>query len=268
MSFPQIPNITPSINISIEDVTNLLLASIAFEELGLAHIINAEAEKIQYMLGTLPGQSAVPPANFGSLISVNRSVVSILRNIIKQQMLLQFKLEDVLEISTCTATTQTMTSTTTTTETTTSATATTTTTTSEVRCTLSVGYYKNHPEVVFALITAAGGSVLLGDGGGASYTVTTANAIEVLSFNTPVPPAPSMPPLAEQYQNLYAQLLAAKLNVQGGASCEFAIIEIAAADAFLSASAPEIGMDGAAEIADNLALYNEGNAPECPGHCQ
>ncbi|MFD0051596.1 hypothetical protein ACFVHQ_20150 [Actinomycetes bacterium NPDC127524] len=46
MSFPNIPNVTPPISVTIGEAVNLLLASIAFEEPGLAHIINAEAEKI------------------------------------------------------------------------------------------------------------------------------------------------------------------------------------------------------------------------------
>ena len=53
MSFPNIPDIDANIDISREEALNLLLASVAFEELGLAHIINAEGEKIQYLLGTL-----------------------------------------------------------------------------------------------------------------------------------------------------------------------------------------------------------------------
>ncbi|HEY9061608.1 MAG TPA: hypothetical protein VIO64_14035 [Pseudobacteroides sp.] len=51
MSFPNIPNITPKIDTNKNNTINLLLDSIVFEELGLAHIINAEAEKIQYVLG-------------------------------------------------------------------------------------------------------------------------------------------------------------------------------------------------------------------------
>lgn len=98
MSFPNIPDVNPAIDIEREDVISLLLASVAFEELGLAHIINAEAEKIQYVLGTLEGQIPVVPTSIDDLIAINDSVNGTLRSIIKTQMLLQFKLEDILEI--------------------------------------------------------------------------------------------------------------------------------------------------------------------------
>ncbi len=108
MSFPNIPDVDASIDISIEDSVNLLLASVAFEELGLAHLINAEAEKIQYVLGTIEGQTRLdPPPTMDDLLVVNHSVDQTLRDIIKKEMLLQFKLEDVLTISTTTTTTST-----------------------------------------------------------------------------------------------------------------------------------------------------------------
>lgn len=118
MSFPTIPNITPSINITTGETVNLLLASIAFEELGLAHLINAEAEKIQYILGTLPGHSPTDPPTLEELIEMDTSVIHTLRTIIKAQMLLQFKLEDIITMSTS-STTSTSSSTTTSTSTTT-----------------------------------------------------------------------------------------------------------------------------------------------------
>ncbi|MGE5370997.1 MAG: hypothetical protein ACM3QZ_03305 [Solirubrobacterales bacterium] len=132
MSFPTIPNINPSINITAEQAVNLLLASIAFEELGLAHIINSEAEKIQFVLGTLAGQTISEPPTLGALLSIDQSVEDILRTVIKHQMLLEFKLEDLLELSTSSTTTGSTTTTTTTataTESTTTTTESTTTTT-------------------------------------------------------------------------------------------------------------------------------------------
>lgn len=135
-------------------------------------------------------------------------------------------------------------------------------------CTLTIGFFRNNPEVTNALITNAGGSIILGiDAQGSSFTVTTANANDVLSFNTPSPPAPGSPPFSNQYQVLYAQLLAANLNILRGATCPFALEAIVAANAFLAASPSGVGMDGAPDIQEPLAQFNEGNAPGCPTHC-
>ncbi|MFF0829244.1 hypothetical protein ACFYU8_20375 [Brevibacillus sp. NPDC003359] len=98
MSQANIPNITPLITITQSQVTNLLLASIALEELGLSHIINAEAEKLQYVLGTLPGLTG-PPATISDLLNVNSSVVNTLREITKKEILLNNKLNSVLTAS-------------------------------------------------------------------------------------------------------------------------------------------------------------------------
>jgi len=138
-------------------------------------------------------------------------------------------------------------------------------------CTHTIGFYRTHPEVTNALITAAGGSITLGTGAGLSFIVNTANANDVLSLNTPAPPAPGSPPFAGQYQILYAQLLAAKLNVisltaLGVEICSFAIAAIAAADNFLGTS-PAGGKAGAPDVQEPLAQFNEGDAPGCPFHC-
>ena len=128
MSFPTIPDIDPSITLTVCDSVNLLLASVAFEELSLSHILNAEAEKIQFVLGTLkkhdwppkpyasevsgdsvevsgdsvfppPPPPPPPPPTINELLELDRSVDLTLRHVIKTQMLLQFKLEDVLAFS-------------------------------------------------------------------------------------------------------------------------------------------------------------------------
>ncbi len=91
MSFPNIPNVVPKIKIKRSDAINLLLSSIAFEELGLAHMINAEAEKIQKVLKT--------NCSFKELMELNKSVDKTLQTIIIKEMLLQFKLNSVMEIS-------------------------------------------------------------------------------------------------------------------------------------------------------------------------
>jgi hypothetical protein len=90
MGMPNIPDITPEITITRVDVVNLLLASIALEELGLAHIINAEGEKIQTGIGMA--------TTINDLILLNQSVERTMRNVIKKEMLLQFKLEDTMDL--------------------------------------------------------------------------------------------------------------------------------------------------------------------------
>ncbi|HZK22366.1 MAG TPA: collagen-like protein, partial [Oscillospiraceae bacterium] len=52
MSRPQFPDMP---DLSRQDAINQVIASIASEELALSHILNAEGEKIQYAVGTLPG---------------------------------------------------------------------------------------------------------------------------------------------------------------------------------------------------------------------
>lgn len=107
MSMPNIPNLQPDIDLTREDSVNIILASIGMEELSLSHIINAEAEKVQYALGTLQvgvdengapvySQSLDPD----QVMLMNASAGKLLRDVIKNQMLLGMKMEDVLEIDT------------------------------------------------------------------------------------------------------------------------------------------------------------------------
>lgn len=82
--------------ISRDDAINQIISSIALEELGLSHIINAEGEKIQYALGTIPGQES-PEATIQEILEVNDSVRDMLQQTSVNQILLQTKLKTAVE---------------------------------------------------------------------------------------------------------------------------------------------------------------------------
>ena len=110
MSMPTIPDLNPEINIDIRDALAVIIASIGFEELGLAHIINAEGEKIQSFLGTLEGQEVKQNVTIEELVRLDRIVTDTLNSVIKKEMLLLMKLEyadRMLDNTTTTATTTT-----------------------------------------------------------------------------------------------------------------------------------------------------------------
>lgn len=69
MSMPTIPDLNPDITLNREDAGLIILSSIGMEELALSHLLNAEAEKVQYVLGTLN----TSPFDKGNTITVNRS---------------------------------------------------------------------------------------------------------------------------------------------------------------------------------------------------
>ena len=56
MSLPSFPVSDPPIE--REDAVNQILSSIAMEEPGLGHILNAEGEKLQYILGSVPRRAS------------------------------------------------------------------------------------------------------------------------------------------------------------------------------------------------------------------
>ncbi len=93
MSMPSFP--PNGADLTREEALTMIIASIAMEELALSHILNAEGEKLQYILGTLPG--AKPCACPQDVLAVNKSVASLLDVVAQNQMLLKGKLEKVLE---------------------------------------------------------------------------------------------------------------------------------------------------------------------------
>ncbi len=135
-------------------------------------------------------------------------------------------------------------------------------------CTHSQGFYRTHEDFTASLIELAGGSIVLGnDSMGASFTVNTGNVGLVFSGDVPVPPAPTDNNFNAQYDALYIQLLAARLNQLNGATCQLAQDIIDEANAFL-ASSPATGQAGAPALTAQLTLFNEGNlGDDCPEHC-
>lgn len=135
-------------------------------------------------------------------------------------------------------------------------------------CTLTIGFFRNNPKITHELIQKAEGAIVLGiEGQGASISATVDNAIDILSLNTPSPPAPETAPLAPQYQILYAQLLAANLNVLNSATCPEGLQRIEDANQFIEESIAGVGKEGAPDVQVPLAQFNEGKAPNCPPHC-
>lgn len=96
MSMPNIPDIKPKIIVNRGEVIDLLLASIALEELSLAHILNAEAEKLQCVIG-----DHCKPCKLEDLICINEAVEKTLKDVIKKEILLEFKFENILELIKC-----------------------------------------------------------------------------------------------------------------------------------------------------------------------
>ena len=87
MAEPEVPERTQ------EEALTDLLTSIALEETALAHIINAEGEKIQAIAQLLEDGEIEPD----EAIELQKEVGKMMRNPIKKQILLQFKLEDVMD---------------------------------------------------------------------------------------------------------------------------------------------------------------------------
>jgi len=69
-----------------EEAVNAILTSIAMEETALSHILNAEGEKIQYVL-------AQKCHNLCEVVTVNESVASLVEKITDLQFLLKAKLQ-------------------------------------------------------------------------------------------------------------------------------------------------------------------------------
>ncbi|OQA71473.1 MAG: Collagen triple helix repeat (20 copies) [Firmicutes bacterium ADurb.Bin248] len=85
------PTFPPSPEITRAEAIDLLLSSVAMEELGLSHIINAEGEKLQFILGTLPGLTG-GNATLEDVLRANGSVRDLLESASQNTILLHAKM--------------------------------------------------------------------------------------------------------------------------------------------------------------------------------
>ena len=93
---PEFPAVLNSL--TREAAINQLLSSIAMEELALSHILNAEGEKIQHVLGTLEGQT-VSTAPIADLLAIDESVITMLESVRETQTQLLNKMAAALAAS-------------------------------------------------------------------------------------------------------------------------------------------------------------------------
>jgi DNA-binding transcriptional regulator YhcF (GntR family) len=89
MSMPKFPDLN---HFTKEQAIDAIITSIAMEELALSHILNAEGEKIQFVL-------ADKCADLQQVMEVNQSVSSLIDKIIDLQIILKSKLQLAKEFS-------------------------------------------------------------------------------------------------------------------------------------------------------------------------
>ncbi len=88
MSLPTFPEVSEEI--TIDDSISKILTSIAMEEVGLSHIINAEGEKIQFAIENCKSDLSL-------VLDVNESAALILEQVNDIQLVLINKLNKVLK---------------------------------------------------------------------------------------------------------------------------------------------------------------------------
>lgn len=94
MSMPNIPDITPDFEFDRAQAITLLLASIAMEEMGLAHILNAEGQKMEYVLELKSNKNVC----IHDILALNDSIERIIKSISRLQIILQDKMDNVVRL--------------------------------------------------------------------------------------------------------------------------------------------------------------------------
>lgn len=92
MSLPEFP--TPDPCLTREQAINMILVSIAMEEMALSHIMEAESEKIKYVLDYQSNPDCC--ACIGQILEINESVSKLIETIMETQIILKKKMESAL----------------------------------------------------------------------------------------------------------------------------------------------------------------------------
>ncbi|MCL1802035.1 MAG: prealbumin-like fold domain-containing protein [Eubacteriaceae bacterium] len=95
MSLPEFPTMPD--NVGFDDIVSEILTSIAMEEIGLSHILNAEGEKLQYVLGTADGENIAVKPSIEEILEVNEAVRGTIAAVSMNQIFLYDKLSSVLK---------------------------------------------------------------------------------------------------------------------------------------------------------------------------
>lgn len=93
MSMPKFSDTT---GITRENAINQVISAIAMEKLALSHILNAEGEKIQYILGSLDGSVPSIEPTFQQILEINESVQNTLELSLQKQILLKSQISETL----------------------------------------------------------------------------------------------------------------------------------------------------------------------------
>ena len=96
---PTIPDLDQLEEITLEDAVNLLLKSIAMEEISLSKLMDAERSKVLCALN----HCKCGTGTLRDVLEINRSAEDMMKTIIQLQMLLRFKLKNVQELLPCPA---------------------------------------------------------------------------------------------------------------------------------------------------------------------
>lgn len=129
-------------------------------------------------------------------------------------------------------------------------------------CTLTIGYWKNHPAAITPALP-----IWLGTSGGSKSVQVTSSSQAVTILGIPKP--------SNGIDKLDAQLLAAKLSISNGADSSAVAGTITAADNFLATHSPSPSADWnslstALQSQVNCwatTLDNYNNGITGPGHC-